>query len=71
MSQLNTVMAIFAVVAAAGIIGTVGVFLATAQSVDAWHSLFGSKKLCTDYMKTVNGNTTAEAQFMCQKVIPH
>ncbi len=29
MSQLNTVMAIFAVVAAAGIIGTVGVFLTT------------------------------------------
>ena len=71
MSQLNAVMAIFAVVATAGIIGTVGVFLTTAQSADAWHSLFGSKKLCTDYMKTVAGNTTAQAQFMCQKIIPH
>jgi hypothetical protein len=72
MSQLNIVMAIFAVVAAAGIIGAIGVlFLTTAQSAYAWHSLFGSKKDCTDYMKTVNGNTTAQAQFMCQKIIPH
>jgi hypothetical protein len=60
MSQLNTVMAIFAVVAAAAIIGTVGVFLTTAQSADAWHSLFASKKECTNFMKTVLGNTTAK-----------
>jgi uncharacterized membrane protein len=71
MSQLNTVMAIFAVVAAAAIIGTVGVFLTTAQSADAWHSLFASKKECTNFMKTVLGNTTAQAQIMCVKVVPH
>jgi hypothetical protein len=71
MSQLRTLMAIFAVVAAAAIIGTVGVFLTTAQSVDAWHSLFASKKECTNFMKTVLGNTTAQAQIMCQKVVPH
>ncbi len=71
MSQLHTIMTIFAVVAAAGIIGTVGVFLTTAQSADAWHSLFASKKECTNFMKTVLGNTTAQAQIMCQKVAPH
>ena len=52
MSQLHTIIAIFAVVGAAGIIGTVGVFLTTAQSADAWHSLFASKKECTNFMKT-------------------
>jgi hypothetical protein len=71
MSQLHTIMAIFAVVAAAGIIATVGVFLTTAQSADAWHSLFASKKECTNFMKTVLGNTTAQAQIMCMKVTPH
>ena len=71
MSQSHTIMAIFAVVAAAGIIGTVGVFLTTVQSADAWHSLFASKKECTNFMKTVLGNTTAQAQIMCQKVAPH
>ena len=71
MSQLHAVMAVFAVVAAAGIIGTVAVFLTTAQSADAWHSQFESKKECTNFMKTVNGNTTAEAQIMCRVVVPH
>jgi hypothetical protein len=71
MSQLHTTMAIFAIVAAAGIIGTLGVFLTTAQSADAWHSLFASKKECTNFMKTVLGNTTAQAQIMCMKVVPH
>jgi uncharacterized membrane protein len=71
MSQLRTLMAIFAVVAAAAIIGTVGVFLTTAQSADAWHSLFASKKECTNFMKTVLGNTTSQAQIMCVKVVPH
>ena len=71
MSQLNTVMAIFAVVAAAAIIGTVGVFLTTAQSANAWHSLFETKKECVNFMKTVLGNTTSQAQIMCVKVVPH
>jgi hypothetical protein len=64
-------MAIFAVVAAAAIIGTVGVFLETAQSADAWHTLFESKKECTNFMKTVLGNTSAQANVMCLKVAPH
>jgi hypothetical protein len=73
MNQLHTVMAIFAVVAAAGIImGTVGVvFLTTAQSADAYHTLFPTKKECTNFMKTVLGNTSAQANIMCLKVIPH
>ncbi|HEX6253781.1 MAG TPA: hypothetical protein VFZ55_06135 [Nitrososphaera sp.] len=71
MSQLNTVMAIIAVVAAAGIIGTVGVFLTTAESADAWHTLFQKKKECVNFMKTELGNTTAQANIMCQKVLPH
>jgi hypothetical protein len=57
--------------AAAGIIGTVAMFLTTAESANAWHSQFQSKKECTNFMKTVLGNTTAEANAMCQKVIPH
>jgi hypothetical protein len=72
MSQLHsTIMAIFAIVAVAGIIGTVGAFFTTAQSADAWHTLFASKKECTNFMKTVLDNTTAQANVMCNKVIPH
>jgi hypothetical protein len=66
-------MAIFAVVAAAGIIiGTVGIaFLTTAESAAAWHSQFQSKKECVNFIKTVLGNTTAVANITCQKVVPH
>jgi hypothetical protein len=64
-------MAIFAVVAAAGIIGTVAVvFLATAESADAWHVIFASKKECTTFFKA-GGNTSVQANFVCQKLIPH
>lgn len=70
MSQLNIVMAIFAVVVAAGIIGTVAVFLATAESADAWHRIFASKKECTNFFKA-GGNTSAQANFVCQKLLPH
>lgn len=70
MSQLNIVMAIFAVVVAAGIIGTVAVFLATAESADAWHRIFTSKKECTNFFKA-GGNTSAQANFVCQKLLPH
>ena len=60
-------LAIFAIVAANGVIWTMTV----SQPADAWHTIFGSKKDCTNYMTTVNGNTNRDAQFMCQKVIPH
>jgi hypothetical protein len=67
MQLTKTAMVIFAIVAATGIIWTITV----SQPADAWHSLFASKKECTNYMKSVVGNTTAEAQAMCNKVIPH
>ena len=41
------------------------------ESVDAWHSQFETKKQCTDFMKNTLGNTTAEANAMCQKIVPH
>jgi hypothetical protein len=39
------------------------------QSVDAWHTLFASKKECVNLMNNEIGNTTS--QFMCQIVAPH
>ena len=67
MQLTKTAVVIFAIVAATGMIWAITV----SQPADAWHSLFASKKECTNYMKTVVGNTTAEAQAMCNKVIPH
>jgi hypothetical protein len=70
MSQLHTVIAIFAVAAAAGIIiGAVAVFLTSAELASAWHSQFGSKKECMNYYTSV-GNTTKEANVICND-IPH
>jgi hypothetical protein len=37
--------------------------------VDAWHTLFASKKECVNLMNNEIGNTTS--QFMCQIVAPH
>jgi hypothetical protein len=66
MNQLHTIMMVLAIVASAGIFAN---FLV--ESVDAWHSQFATKKDCTNFMKDVVGNTTAEANAMCQKIIPH
>lgn len=41
------------------------------QSADAWHTLFPSKKECVNFMKNTLGNTTSQAQAMCNKVVPH
>ena len=67
MQLIKTVVVIFAIVAATGLIWDITV----SKPVDAWHSMFDSKKQCTDFMKSVVGNTTSEAQAMCNKVIPH
>ena len=64
---IRTVVVIFAIVATMGLIWAITV----SEPVDAWHSMFDTKKECTNYMKSVLGNTTAEAQAMCNKVIPH
>ena len=67
MQLIKTVVVIFAVVAATGLIWAITV----SQPAVAWHSLFDSKKECTDFMKSVVGNTSSQAQAMCNKVIPH
>ena len=40
------------------------------ESVDAWHSEFETKKQCTNFMKN-EGNSTKDANAMCQKIVPH
>ena len=67
----SQLVSLVAVVAATGIIGMVGVDLLTPESISAWHTQFESKKDCTNFMKDVVGNTTAEANAMCQKIVPH
>mgnify|MGYP003585154533 CR=1 FL=1 len=66
MNQLHTIFILLALVASVGIIGN---FLI--ESADAWHTQFATKKECTNFMKTTIGNTTSEANAMCQKVVPH
>lgn len=65
----NATLIALAMVAAAAMFGLVAI--GAAQSADAWHSLFQSKKECVNYMKTVLGNTTSQAQLMCVIVAPH
>jgi len=66
MKQLHTIMMVLAIVTSAGLMVNFVV-----ESVDAWHSQFETKKQCTTHMKEVVGNTTAEANAMCQKIVPH
>ena len=68
MNQKAT-LAIFAIVAVTGLIWTLTV--SVSEEANAWHSQFETKKECTNFMKTVLGNTTAQANTMCNKVIPH
>jgi len=66
MNQLYTIMMVLTIVASAGTIVNFSV-----ESVDAWHTQFATKKECINFMKNTLGNTTAEANAMCQKIIPH
>lgn len=66
MNQLHTIMMVLNIVASAGTIVNFSV-----ESVDAWHSEFETKKECTNFMKNTVGNSTAEANVMCQKIVPH
>jgi len=52
-------------------IATTGLIWAVTQlqSVDAWHTLFASKKECVNFITDEIGNTTS--QLMCQMVAPH
>ena len=65
MNQKAT-LAIFAILVVTGLIWTLTMW----ESAIAWHSLFASKKDCVNAMKAT-GNTTAQAQTMCNKIIPH
>jgi len=66
MNQLHTIMMVLAILTSAATIVNFSF-----ESVEAWHSQFETKKECTNFMKDVVGNTTAEANAMCQKIVPH
>lgn len=66
MDSTTTTLAIFVIVAATGLIW----MLTSSQSVDAWHTIFESKKECVTFLKN-SGNTTSESQFIGKTVIPH
>ena len=63
----TTTLAVFAIFAATGLIWAIAV----SQPTDAWHTMFESKKLCTQYMIQVQHNTTRDANFICNKIVPH
>ena len=69
MPMRDATLIVLAIVAAAAMFGVLAI--SAAQSADAWHTLFQTKKECVNFMKTVLGNTTAQANVMCQKVAPH
>ena len=66
MNHLHTTLMVLTIVASAGTIVNFSV-----ESVHAWHSEFETKKECTNFMKNEVGNSTAEANVMCQKIVPH
>ncbi len=66
MNQKAT-LAIFAILAVTGLIWT----LTMSESVIAWHSEFATKKECTNFMKDTLGNTSSQANVMCNKIVPH
>lgn len=68
MSRLQ-IVSLVAVVLAAGIIGMVGVYLLTPESISAWHTQFESKKECINFMK--NTLSSKQANIMCNEIIPH
>jgi hypothetical protein len=63
------VITAIAIVAALGLFGFLAVTIT--QTADAWHSNFGTKKECVDFFKNVIGNTTSQAQVMCNKIVSH
>lgn len=67
MELTTTIFAIIAIVIVTGLIWR----LSVTESAIAWHSQFASKKECVNFMKYVIGNITAQAQIMCNKIVPH
>jgi hypothetical protein len=71
--ETNTAIVLFALVAALGLVGVLVVDIMMnidIKSAAAWHTQFASKKECTNFFKA-SGNTTSQAQLICNKVIPH
>ena len=71
--ETNSTLVIFAIIAALGLVTVVAVDIMMnidIKSAVAWHTQFASKKECTNFFKA-SGNTTSEAQLICNKVIPH
>jgi hypothetical protein len=50
---------------------TIGLISTMAQSIDAWHSVFGSKEDCLDWQTKINGITKSEANDECEKILGH
>ena len=75
MNSRQQILVIFATVAAVGLVGILAVdtMMNTnrIESAAAWHQQFDSKKECTNFMKTVLGNSSSQANTMCNKVLPH
>ena len=64
----TTILALIAIITATGLILTT----THSQSVDAWHSQgWASETDCVNYDKQVTGNNATEAEYKCEKVIPH
>ena len=66
MELTTSILALFAIVAVAGLIW----MLIVSESANAWHSMFESKKACENWFKAL-GNTTSEGEFACDNVVPH
>ena len=66
MNALSTHMnMLFTLIISLIIVGSAGVLVNfLVESVDVWHSQFETKKECTNFMKNVVGNTTAEANML-------
>ena len=75
MKSRQQILVIFATVTAVGIVGifTVDIMMNTDRIEWAapWHQQFESKKECTNFMKDVLGNSSSQANAMCNKVLPH
>ena len=72
--ETHSTLVIFTLIAALGLVGALAIDIMINiefKSAAAWHSQFASKKECTNFMINTLGNTTSQAQAVCNKVIPH
>jgi hypothetical protein len=50
---------------------TIGLISTMAQSIDGWHSVFGSKEDCLDWHTKIDGMAKSEANDESQKILGH